>query len=99
MTSRRPTQAQLAAALEMQQSAISRLERQTDLYLSTLRGYVEVMGGSLHLEAVFPDARAPIITFGSLAEPPAAVDERADRSTEHLVVHDRPSVARGTPAA
>ena len=63
------TQAQLGEALEMPQSAVSRLERQADLYVSTLRRYIEAMGGALHLEAVFPDARIPIARFGSLVEP------------------------------
>lgn len=63
------TQMQLATALEMRQSAVSRLEHQADLYVSTLRSYVEAMGGELRLEAVFPDARVPIRSFASVAEP------------------------------
>ena len=60
------TQAQLGTALEMPQSAVSRLERQTDLYVSTLRSYVEAMGGQLAVEAVFDDKRRVISTFSSL---------------------------------
>jgi Helix-turn-helix domain len=61
------TQTQLGMALEMPQSAVSRLERQTDLYVSTLRSYVEAMGGQLVIEAVFDDTRLVIGTFSSLA--------------------------------
>jgi Helix-turn-helix domain len=62
------TQTQLGMALEMPQSAVSRLERQTDLYVSTLRSYVEAMGGQLVIEAVFDDTRLVIGTFSSLAD-------------------------------
>ena len=65
---RQLTQTQLAAALGTTQSGVSRVERETDLYVSTLRDYVEAMGGQLVIEAVFPDARVPITTFGCLGE-------------------------------
>ena len=49
------TQTNMAQALGVNQSAISKIERRTDMYLSTLRSYVEAMGGSLEIRAVFPD--------------------------------------------
>jgi Helix-turn-helix domain len=52
---RKLTQVEMAERLEMPQSSISRLEGQTDLLLSTLRAYVEGMGGELELRAVFPE--------------------------------------------
>ena len=55
---RRLTQVQLAAALGVSQAQVSRIENQADLYLSTLRSYVEAMGGELQLHAVFPDGQA-----------------------------------------
>ena len=63
------TQAQLATLLDMQQPAVSRLERQADMYLSTLRSYIEAMGGTLQLEAVFPDATVIIATLSDLVDP------------------------------
>lgn len=39
----------------MVQPSVSRLERQTDLYVSTLRRYIEAIGGRLEIHAVFPD--------------------------------------------
>lgn len=54
------TQEELAAALGVGQDAISRLERRSDMLLSTLRHYVEGMGGRLHLVAQFPN-RPPVI--------------------------------------
>ena len=49
------TQTNMAHLLGVNQSAISKIERRTDMYLSTLRSYVEAMGGSLEIRAVFPD--------------------------------------------
>jgi DNA-binding XRE family transcriptional regulator len=54
------TQEQLAATLGVRQDAISRLEKRTDMLLSTLRHYVEGMGGRLELIAQFPD-RPPVV--------------------------------------
>ncbi len=54
------TQEQLAAVLGVGQDAISRLERRSDMLLSTLRHYVESMGGKLELVAQFPN-RPPVV--------------------------------------
>ena len=51
------TQAELAGNLETGQGTVSKLERATDMYLSTLRKYVEALGGELHLIASFPHGR------------------------------------------
>jgi transcriptional regulator with XRE-family HTH domain len=50
------TQKSLAKKLGIGQESISKLESRSDLMLSTLRNYVEAMGGSLDLVAKFPDA-------------------------------------------
>jgi transcriptional regulator with XRE-family HTH domain len=52
---RRMTQMALAKQLNMVQPSVSRLERQADLYVSTLRRYIEALGGRLEIHAVFPD--------------------------------------------
>jgi len=49
------TQTQLARSLRVSQARVSRIETQADLYLSTLRTYVEAMGGELELRVVFGD--------------------------------------------
>lgn len=53
------TQAQLAATLGQNQVSIAKLEKRSDLLLSTLRRYVEAMGGRLDLTIQFPD-RPPV---------------------------------------
>jgi transcriptional regulator with XRE-family HTH domain len=49
------TQAELAEALGTSQASVSKLERRSDMYLSTLRRLVEAMGGELEITAKFPD--------------------------------------------
>jgi len=57
------TQVQLAKTLDTTQSGVSRIEHQTDVYLSTLRSFIEAMGGHLELSAIFPDGTVLISTF------------------------------------
>ena len=52
------TQATLAQALGVEQGNVSKLERRTDMYISTLRRYIEAMGGILEIVAHFPDGSA-----------------------------------------
>jgi DNA-binding XRE family transcriptional regulator len=55
------TQVDLAAALGVGQDTISRLEKRSDMLLSTMRHYVESMGGKLELVAKFPDRPSVVI--------------------------------------
>lgn len=64
---RQMTQTRLAELLEMDQGNISKLEQRTDMYLSTLRSYVEAMGGSLEIRAVFPDGDVKIDLLNKLS--------------------------------
>lgn len=57
------TQADLSDKLHMKQEAISRLERRSDLLLSTLTAYIHAMGGELNIIAEFPN-RPPIKIAG-----------------------------------
>jgi transcriptional regulator with XRE-family HTH domain len=57
------TQVRLAETLGTTQESISRIEHNSDLLLSTLRSYVEAMGGKLQLVAKFPD-KPPISISG-----------------------------------
>lgn len=49
------TQADMAQALGVRQDTISRLEQRSDMLLSTMRRYVEAMGGQLEIVATFPN--------------------------------------------
>jgi predicted XRE-type DNA-binding protein len=50
------TQSTVAELLEMDQSEVSRLERRSDMLLSTLKRFVEASGGELHLIVQFPES-------------------------------------------
>ena len=58
---RQLTQGEVGEALGKPQSVVSRLEHQHDWHLSTLRAYVEALGGTLHITAVFDDADYTIV--------------------------------------
>jgi len=57
------TQERIAEALEIGQDQVSRLEQRSDLLISTLRSYIEAMGGRLTLIAEFPN-RQPVVLSG-----------------------------------
>jgi predicted transcriptional regulator len=63
----RLTQQHLAETLQVDQSAISKLERRTDMYVSTLERFIEAMGGRLEIRAVFPEGSVRITQFEKLA--------------------------------
>ncbi len=66
---RKLTQVRMAKTLGITQDSVSRLEKRSDLLLSTLRKTVEAMGGNLSLIAEFPD-RAPVILSGIAGDDP-----------------------------
>ena len=68
---RKLTQVSVAKALGVTQDSVSRLEKRSDILLSTLRKTVQVMGGNLSLVAEFPD-RAPVVLSGIAEVRPAA---------------------------
>lgn len=60
------SQEELATILHVNQAAISKLERRTDMYISTLRRFVRAMGGELQITACFPDGVVRITQFEEL---------------------------------
>ena len=60
------SQKELAEALHVQQPAIAKMERRTDMYISTLRTHIEAMGGELEITARFPDGTVKITNFSQL---------------------------------
>jgi transcriptional regulator with XRE-family HTH domain len=64
------TQQDLATSLGVGQDTISRIERRSDLLLSTLRRYVQAMGGELELVARFPNR--PPVSLDHIAKEPVA---------------------------
>jgi transcriptional regulator with XRE-family HTH domain len=76
---RKLTQVRMAKMLGTTQDSVSRLEKRSDLLLSTLRKTVEAMGGSLSLVAEFPDRGAVVLSgfAGDDVENRPRVQERA----------------------
>lgn len=65
---RRLTQERMAQLLGIGQDSVSRLEGRSDLLLSTLKSYVEAMGGSLKLVVEFPDSIAVLSSLGEAGD-------------------------------
>jgi DNA-binding XRE family transcriptional regulator len=77
---RKLTQVRMAKKLGITQDSVSRLEKRSDLLLSTLRKTVEAMGGNLSLVAEFPD-REPVVLSG------IAGDDREPKPTGRKHAH------------
>lgn len=60
---RQLSQEYLATLLSTKQANLSRMERRTDMYISTLRNYIEAMGGELDIIAKFPEGDVHINQF------------------------------------
>lgn len=88
----RMSQETVADLLGMRQGDLSKFERRSDAYLSTIRRYVEAMGGTLDLVAKFPD-REPVhlINIGDL-------DEHDESEIEELHSHKASSTDKKQPA-
>ncbi|MDA1035887.1 MAG: XRE family transcriptional regulator [Chloroflexi bacterium] len=76
------TQATLATTMETSQSEISKIEQRTDCYVSTLRNYIEAMGGELDIVARFRDggivkvSQFSDLNVGNPKQSPPAGDDR-----------------------
>lgn len=95
------TQEDLAARLGVGQDTVSRIERRSDILLSTLRRYIEAMGGELNLVACFPN-RVPIMIEHIAGKVPARAKRRAPgkpvKSSARRALH-RTAGRSGAPAA
>lgn len=74
---RKLTQVRLAKVLGIGQDGVSKLEKRTDLMISTLRKSIQAMGGNLSLVAEFPD-RAPVLLAG-IGEVETVIPKRRSR--------------------
>ena len=67
------TQKALGEALNVNQPAVAKLERRTDMYVSNLRAYIEAMGGRLNIVAEFSQGDITITNFSDVDDGPQAV--------------------------
>ena len=61
------SQKMLGEVLHVQQPSIAKIEKRTDMYISTLRSHIEAMGGELEVVARFPDGNIKISNFSDIA--------------------------------
>ncbi len=66
------SQAALGQILHVEQPAVAKLEKRADMYVSTLRRFIEAMGGELKIVARFPDRDVHIRHFRDLGKRPSA---------------------------
>ena len=80
------TQVRLSKGLDMPQSNLSRLEQSSDMLLSTLRGYVEAIGGRLNLTVELPD-KPPItlVGLGDLIDNPRSTNRSSSHKAQGLI--------------
>src|SRR3954464_7441832 len=76
------TQMQMAQLLKISQGAVSKVERRTDMFVSTLRNYVRAIGGDLEIRAVFPEGDVLIDQFSETARPGQAPQPSAEREDD-----------------
>ena len=90
------TQEDLAKILKVRQSAISKMERRGDMYVSTLHDMIRAMGGTLEIRAIFPEGDVRINQFSKLRreepssgrddeEPPGSLSEQTFRGKNREV--------------
>ncbi len=81
-------QERIAEMLGIGQDGVSRLEKRSDLLLSTLRSYIEAMGGNLSLIAEFPGHQPVILSGLARMEPKSAPPRRAAGSGHTRRIHN-----------
>ncbi|BAP43342.1 helix-turn-helix domain-containing protein [Pseudomonas sp. 21LCFQ02] len=63
---RRLSQESLAQSLHVNQASVAKMEKRTDMYISSLRRFIQAMGGELEVTARFPDHSVRINQFSEL---------------------------------
>jgi transcriptional regulator with XRE-family HTH domain len=79
-TARNITQTHLASLLGITQASVSKMEKRADMYVSTLRSFVQAMGGELDIRAIFPEGTVRIDQFATLASSGERSSEAAGSS-------------------
>jgi predicted transcriptional regulator len=62
------SQDEIAQTLQIGQGSVAKIEKRTDMYVSTLRRFIPAMGGELEIVARSPDHAVAIRNFADLME-------------------------------
>lgn len=65
------TQESIGETLHVGQTAVAKMEKRTDMYVGSLRRFIEAMGGELDIVARFPDGVVKISNFAAIGERPS----------------------------
>ena len=79
------TQGDMAKMLKVNQPAVSKLEQRADIYVSSLRSYIEAVGGKLKIVAEFPEGEVAITNFSEVGETEAVSREVEYERSESVV--------------
>ena len=79
------TQGDMAKMLKVNQPAVSKLEQRADIYVSSLRSYIEAVGGKLKIVAEFPEGEVAITNFSEVGETDAVSRELEYERSESVV--------------
>ncbi len=90
---RKLTQARLSKKLKIGQEGVSRIEKRSDLYISTLRSYVEGVGGKLSLVVELPD-QPPVILAGLGGDAPSTSAKKSTKKTARGATKSRSKTRR-----
>ena len=98
---RNMSQEHLAQVLGVKQNAVSKMERRTNMYVSSLRNVIRAMGGDLRIEAVFPDGIVLIDQFKHVHTPTSCVEGNVTSKLPYVTSHKQSRsnvlVRRATP--
>lgn len=85
------SQEEMADLLDVNQATVSKMERRTDMYVSTIRRFVRAMGGELEIRARFPEGVVEIDQFGAIPTMPSTAPEQGRAETHGTTSAVRPA--------
>jgi DNA-binding transcriptional regulator YiaG len=92
------SQDEIAQTLQIGQGSVAKIERRTDMYVSTLRRFIEAMGGELEIVARFPDHSVKIKNFADLLRKSASESARLRNVDGHAALNRIASGSSKAPA-
>ena len=90
------TQRDMAKMLKVNQPTVSKLEQRADLYVSSLRSYVEAVGGKLKIVAEFPEGEVAIANFSDVGEAEFGSDRGRQDTDEAKVERSLTAIGKQT---
>lgn len=64
------SQEEIGQTLQINQGSVAKIEKRADMYVSTMRRFIEAMGGELEIVARFPHRSVKIKSFSELSKKP-----------------------------